>query len=46
MTELAELAAGGVVGFADGRPLSNLGLLRRLLEYLQPLGKPVALMAL
>ena len=44
MTELAELAAMGVVGFADGRPLSNLGLLRRLLEYLQPLGKPLALM--
>lgn len=44
MTELAELAAAGVVGFADGRPLSNLALLRRLLEYLQPLGKPVALM--
>jgi len=44
MTELAELAAAGVVGFADGRPLSNLGLLRRLLEYLQPLHKPVALM--
>jgi dihydroorotase len=43
MTELAELGAGGVVGFADGRPLSNLGLLRRLLEYLQPFGKPVAL---
>jgi dihydroorotase len=43
MTELAELAAAGVVGFADGRPLSNLALLRRLLEYLQPLGKPVAL---
>jgi dihydroorotase len=45
MTELAELAAAGVVGFADGRPLSNLALLRRLLEYLQPLGKPVALWA-
>lgn len=44
MTELAELAAAGVVGFADGRPLSNLGMVRRLLEYLQPLGKPVALM--
>lgn len=43
MTELAELAAAGVVGFADGRPLSNLALLRRLLEYLQPLGKAVAL---
>lgn len=43
MTELAELAAAGVVGFADGRPIANLGLLRRALEYLQPLGKPVAL---
>ncbi len=43
MTELAELAASGVVGFADGQPVQNLGLLRRLLEYIQPLGKPVAL---
>lgn len=43
MTELAELAAAGVVGFADGRPIANLGLLRRALEYLQPLGKPIAL---
>jgi dihydroorotase len=45
MTELAELAAAGVVGFADGQPLQNLALLRRLLEYLQPLEKPVALWA-
>lgn len=45
MTELAELAAlDSVVGFSDGRPLT-MGLLRRLLEYLQPLGKPVALWA-
>lgn len=44
MTELAELAAAGVVGFADGRPL-GMGILRRLLEYLQPFGKPVALWA-
>ncbi len=43
MTELAELSSAGVVGFADGKPLSNLALLRRLLEYLQPWGKPVAL---
>jgi len=44
MTELAELAAtSGVVGFADGQPLGNLALVRRLLEYLKPLGKPVAL---
>ncbi|HAA33203.1 MAG TPA: dihydroorotase [Cyanobacteria bacterium UBA8553] len=45
MTELAELAAAGVVGFADGRPLANLGLVRRLLEYLKPIGKPIALIA-
>lgn len=43
MTELAELAAAGVVGFTDGQPIQNLGLLRRLLEYLKPLNKPVAL---
>lgn len=43
MTELAELAATGIVGFADGLPLQNLGFLRRVLEYLKPLNKPVAL---
>lgn len=43
MTELAELAAAGVVGFTDGQPLGNFALLRRSLEYLQPLGKAVAL---
>lgn len=43
MTELAELASAGVAGFADGQPLPNLALLRRVLEYLRPLGKPVAL---
>lgn len=42
MTELAELAAGSI-GFADGQPLQNLALLRRLLEYLRPFNKPVAL---
>ncbi len=42
MTELAELATGAV-GYADGKPLQNLALLRRLLEYLKPLNKPVAL---
>jgi dihydroorotase len=45
MTELGELAAAGVVGFADGRPLANFALLRRLLEYVKPLNKPVALVA-
>ncbi|BAZ69095.1 MAG: dihydroorotase [Pelatocladus maniniholoensis HA4357-MV3] len=42
MTELADLATAGVVGFADGQPLENTALVRRVLEYLQPLGKPVA----
>ncbi|MHC0062122.1 dihydroorotase [Nostoc sp. UIC 10890] len=42
LTELADLAAAGVVGFTDGKPLENLALVRRVLEYLQPLGKPVA----
>lgn len=46
MTELAELAAiSGVAGFTDAQPLENLVLLRRLLEYLKPLGKPIALWA-
>ena len=43
MTELGELAAMGVIGFADGLPLENLALLRRVLEYLKPLNKSVAL---
>ncbi|MDZ8225172.1 dihydroorotase [Nostoc sp. ChiVER01] len=42
MTELADLASAGVVGFSDGEPLENLALVRRVLEYVQPLGKPVA----
>jgi len=43
MTELVELADAGAIGFADGQPLQNPLLLRRLLEYAQPLQKPVAL---
>ncbi|WP_373529756.1 dihydroorotase [Nostoc sp.] len=42
MTELADLTSAGVVGFSDGQPLENLALVRRVLEYVQPLGKPVA----
>jgi dihydroorotase len=45
MTELTELATAGVVGFADGQALSNLGITRRLLDYLQPQKKPIALVA-
>ena len=44
MSELTEMAAG-VVGFSDGKAISNLSLVRRLLEYLQPIGKPIALWA-
>ncbi|MER3432681.1 MAG: dihydroorotase [Leptolyngbya sp. ERB_1_1] len=44
MTELTELAAD-VIGFSDGKSIANLALVRRLLEYLQPLGKPIALWA-
>ncbi|MEC4811726.1 MAG: dihydroorotase [Scytonema sp. PMC 1069.18] len=43
MTELADLAASGVVGFSDGQPWDNIGLVRRVLEYLQPLRKPIGI---
>ncbi|MEL7512681.1 MAG: amidohydrolase family protein [Cyanobacteria bacterium J06554_3] len=43
LSELAELINAGAIGFADGRPLMNKVLLRRLLEYAQPLQKPIAL---
>jgi dihydroorotase len=42
LTEVADLATAGVVGFTDGKPWDNLGIVRRVLEYLQPFGKPVA----
>ncbi|MGF1674378.1 MAG: dihydroorotase [Rivularia sp. (in: cyanobacteria)] len=42
ITELADLKTAGVVGFADGDALNNLALVRRVLEYLQPLRKPTA----
>ncbi|MFM7408087.1 MAG: dihydroorotase [Cuspidothrix sp.] len=42
LTEVADLVGAGVVGFTDGKPWENLGIVRRVLEYLQPLGKPVA----
>lgn len=43
MVELAELAEAGVAGFADGQPIANWALLRRLLEYGKPFHKPIAL---
>jgi len=45
MTELGELAMADIVGFADGQPIQNLSLVRRSLEYLRPLQKPVAFWA-
>ena len=45
LVELAELAAAGVVGFSDGLSLASWSLLRRSLEYLQPLNLPIALVA-
>ena len=43
LVEFAELAASGAIGFTDARPLTNPVLVRRLLEYMQPLNKPIAL---
>jgi dihydroorotase len=45
MTELAELSTTSITGWADGYPISNLALVRRLLEYLQPFGLPISLYA-
>ncbi|WP_017654093.1 dihydroorotase [Fortiea contorta] len=42
LTELTDLAQAGVVGFSDGIPWENLGLVRRVLEYLQPMDKLIA----
>ncbi len=44
MTELAELAQSEIIGFTDGCSIENLALLRRLLEYLKPLNKPIFLL--
>ncbi|MEL6135977.1 MAG: dihydroorotase [Cyanobacteria bacterium J06628_6] len=43
LTELATLARCGIVGFSDGQPLVGAALLKRLLEYGQPLARPIAL---
>lgn len=43
LCELAELAGAGALGFTDSAPITNFVLLRRLLEYAQPLQKPIAL---
>ncbi len=41
LTELVELAEAGALGFGEGGPLPSLSLVRRLLEYAQPLGLPL-----
>jgi dihydroorotase len=45
LAELTELAAAGVVGFTDGKAITDLALLRRLLEYAQPIARPIMLWA-
>jgi dihydroorotase len=42
MVDLAELAES-VVGFTDAKPIANLALVRRVMEYIKPLGKPLML---
>ncbi len=43
LVEFAELIEAGALGFTDAQPLTNPVLVRRLLEYMQPFGKPIAL---
>ncbi len=43
MAELAELAQAPIVGLADGLPMPHPLLVQRLLQYLQPLERPIAL---
>lgn len=42
LTDMAELAES-VIGFTDSKPIANLLLVRRAMEYIKPLGKPIAL---
>jgi dihydroorotase len=44
LTEMAELAAAGAVGFSDdGLPISSARVLRRALQYQRLAGRPIAL---
>lgn len=43
MSELDDLANADIIGFTDGKPIENFVLLRRILEYLQPIERPIAL---
>ncbi|PZU91265.1 MAG: dihydroorotase [Pseudanabaena sp.] len=42
LTDMAELAES-VIGFTDSKPLANLALVRRAMEYVKPLNKVIAL---
>ncbi len=46
MTELSELSTANISGWADGSPITNPALIRRLLEYLKPFNHPIGLYAL
>ena len=43
LVDFSELIEAGAIGFTDAQPLTNPVLVRRLLEYVRPLGKPIAL---
>jgi dihydroorotase len=42
LTDLSELSES-VIGFTDSKPIANLQLVRRAMEYVKPLGKLIAL---
>jgi dihydroorotase len=43
MSDLVELSQMGVVGFTHNSSLQDLGFVRRVLEYLKPIGLPLAI---
>ncbi|NJN23745.1 MAG: dihydroorotase [Acaryochloridaceae cyanobacterium RL_2_7] len=43
LSELKELLAEPVVGLSDGAPLQDMVMVQRLLDYVKPLGVPLAL---
>lgn len=45
LTELGELGSAAIAGFCQDRPMPPLAMLGRILEYLQPLNKPLLLWA-
>jgi dihydroorotase len=43
LTELGDLMGANIAGFSDGLPLKNWVLVQRVLEYLRPCDRPIAL---